>query len=102
VTCVAWNPKNNDVLATGSNDGFARLWDLHPPTKTEDSEQERERALVLGSKPTAMSHKGVEASLKNITAVSWHPDGTVLVTGMCPLAHEITSLASSTGQSICH
>ncbi|ORY27896.1 WD40-repeat-containing domain protein [Naematelia encephala] len=75
VSCLAWNPKNRDVLATASSDGTARLWDFHsddslPPT-----------ALSLSKKPTVIHHKSIESSKKIVTALSWHPDGTVLATG---------------------
>lgn len=78
VTCLAWNPKNTDVLASASNDGYAKLWDLVPADETNSFQGP---ALGLLRKPTGMQHKGVEANLKNITAIDWHPDGTVLATG---------------------
>ncbi|WRT67599.1 uncharacterized protein IL334_004571 [Kwoniella shivajii] len=74
VSCVAWNPKNRDVLATGSGDGTARLWDFTPsPNSTSH--------MIMAKKPTVIHHKSIESSKKNVTAVCWHPDGTMLATG---------------------
>ena len=73
VSCLAWNPKNRDVLATGSNDGTARLWDFHSSSDGH--------ALSLGKKPSVINHKSIDSSKKNVTAVCWHPDGTILATG---------------------
>ncbi|WWC88859.1 uncharacterized protein L201_003774 [Kwoniella dendrophila CBS 6074] len=73
VSCVAWNPKNRDVLATGSNDGTARLWEF---TSTSGHSH-----LKVSKKPTVIHHKSIESSKRNVTAVDWHPDGTMLATG---------------------
>jgi hypothetical protein len=73
VTSLAWNPKNREVLATGSADGTARLWDFAAGAEG--------RALQTTKKPVAIKHTSIESSKKNVTAVSWHPDGTVLATG---------------------
>ncbi|OWZ61060.1 hypothetical protein AYX14_07025, partial [Cryptococcus neoformans] len=73
VSNVAWNPKNVDLLATGSSDGFVRLWDFLPPATAPTA--------TLPSRPTGISHKGIESSKKTITSVAWHPDGTILATG---------------------
>ena len=74
VMTVAWNPKNPEVLATGSSDGTARLWDFKP--QSGDS-----RPVELARKPYVISHKSIESNRKAVTAVAWHPDGTVLATG---------------------
>lgn len=76
MSCLAWNPKNRDVLATGSSDGTARLWDFLAGSDGH--------ALNLTKKPSAINHKSIESSKKNVTAVCWHPDGTVLATGRSP------------------
>lgn len=75
MSTVAWNPKNKDVLATGSGDGTARLWDFHSPTKGDS------KTLEMGKKPYVISHKSIESNKKAVTALAWHPDGTVLATG---------------------
>ena len=73
VSCLAWNPKNRDVLATGSNDGTARLWDFHNSLDGH--------SISLAKKPSVINHKSIDSSKKNVTAVCWHPDGTILATG---------------------
>ncbi|WVQ72929.1 hypothetical protein IAR50_002491 [Cryptococcus sp. DSM 104548] len=79
VSSVAWNPKNVDLLASGSNDGFVRLWEFLPPPSS--STPNPNPSLTLPSRPTGISHKGIESNKKTITAVAWHPDGTILATG---------------------
>jgi transducin (beta)-like 1 len=37
-------------------------------------------ALQLQQKPTSISHKAIDSSKKAVTALAWHPDGTVFVT----------------------
>lgn len=76
VTCLAWNPKDRDVLVTGSSDGTAKLWDFEePPAGAAD------QALQLGRKPASIAHKSIDSGKKAITALVWHPDGTVFATG---------------------
>ena len=72
VICVGWNPSNNESLATGSADGTARLWDF----------ENNEGQVELAKKPLAINHKSIEFNKKAVSAVTWHPDGTVLGTGM--------------------
>lgn len=75
VNCIAWNSKNPDLLASASNDSTARFWELRP------SEEKGANGLVLSSnKATLMSHKSIDGRRKAITALSWHPDGTLLAT----------------------
>ncbi|BEI98495.1 hypothetical protein CcaverHIS631_0307940 [Cutaneotrichosporon cavernicola] len=74
VTCLAWNPKDKEVLVTGSNDGTARRWHF---MEAADSSS---HALQLQQKPTSISHKAIDSSKKAVTALAWHPDGTVFVT----------------------
>ncbi|ODO01373.1 hypothetical protein I350_06192 [Cryptococcus amylolentus CBS 6273] len=81
VSSVAWNPKNVDLLASGSNDGFVRLWEFLPPPPSSSSPPSPNPSLTLPTRPTGISHKGIESNKKTITAVAWHPDGTILATG---------------------
>ncbi|KAK4685049.1 transducin (beta)-like 1, partial [Tremellales sp. Uapishka_1] len=72
VTCVSWNPKNTDVLASAGGDAIARLWDFeNVPDKN---------GLNLVKMPTFMEHRPMERGRKSITSMAWHPDGTVLCT----------------------
>ncbi|WVQ96758.1 hypothetical protein IAU59_003865 [Kwoniella sp. CBS 9459] len=73
VSRVAWNPKNKDVLATCSGDGTARLWEMTPKSDTPTP--------TIHKKPITIAHKSIESNKKNVTAVCWHPDGTMLATG---------------------
>ncbi|KLT40000.1 WD40 repeat-like protein [Cutaneotrichosporon oleaginosum] len=74
VTCLAWNPKDKEVLVTGSNDGTARRWHFM------EASDPSSHALQLQQKPTSISHKAIDSSKKAVTALAWHPDGTVFVT----------------------
>lgn len=75
MTCIAWNPKDKDVLVTGSADGTARLWDFLESPGTPIG------ALQLSKKPLSISHKSIDSGKKAVTALVWHPDGTVFATG---------------------
>lgn len=76
VTCLAWNPKDKEVLVTGSGDGTAKLWDF------VESPGSSSHALQLAKKPSSISHKSIDSGKKAVTALVWHPDGTVFATGM--------------------
>lgn len=60
---------------TGSNDGTARRWHFM------DAADSSSHALQLQQKPTSISHKAIDSSKKAVTALAWHPDGTVFATG---------------------
>ncbi|WOO77786.1 F-box-like/WD repeat-containing protein TBL1XR1-B [Vanrija pseudolonga] len=74
VTCLAWNPKDKDSLVTGSSDGSAKLWDFF------ETEASSGHALQLSKKPVSISHKSIDSGKKAVTALGWHPDGTVFAT----------------------
>ncbi|WVQ80620.1 hypothetical protein IAT38_002725 [Cryptococcus sp. DSM 104549] len=76
VTVVAWNPKDLDTLASGSGDGFVRLWDFQPPASGQSV-----ATLTLKQKSTAVHHQRIESNKKIVDHVAWHPDGTVFTTG---------------------
>lgn len=61
---------------TGSSDGTAKLWDFEEPT-TNGSDL----VLQLSRKPSSIAHKSIDSGKKAITALVWHPDGTVFATG---------------------
>ena len=74
VNCVAWNPKDKEVLVTGSSDGTAKLWNFM-------ESDAKYHALQLVKKPSSISHKSIDTGKKAVTALVWHPDGTVFATG---------------------
>ncbi|TXT13447.1 hypothetical protein VHUM_00814 [Vanrija humicola] len=74
VTCLAWNPKDKDSLVTGSSDGSAKLWDFF------ETDASSGHALQLSKKPVSISHKSIDSGKKAVTALGWHPDGTVFAT----------------------
>lgn len=61
---------------TGSSDGTAKLWDFEEPAAGAS-----DQALQLGRKPASIAHKSIDSGKKAITALVWHPDGTVFATG---------------------
>lgn len=73
--CV-WNPSRQQ-LASGSADGVCRLWGLHAMTP----EQWASNSDV--SLPTSiMPHAKVEGEkYKDVTSITWSPDGQLLATG---------------------
>lgn len=64
------------MLVTGSSDGTAKLWDFEEPAPGST-----DQALRLGRKPASIAHKSIDSGKKAITALVWHPDGTVFATG---------------------
>lgn len=77
VTCVAWNSKNQNLLASASIDSTAKFLEFKPSSPVAGTGS---RGLALASKPTLLSHKSIEGNRKAIHSVSWHPDGTLLAT----------------------
>jgi WD40 repeat protein len=72
---VAWNPKDKEVLVTGSSDGTARLW------KFIESDTKGHALQLVKKPPLSISHKAVDTGKKAVTTLVWHPDGTVFATG---------------------
>jgi WD40 repeat protein len=75
VSALAFNPKNRDVLVSGSGDGTAKLWDFVTQKSGEG------KVLEAARKPTTIAIKTIESNMKAVTCLSWHPDGTVLAVG---------------------
>ncbi|RXK36630.1 hypothetical protein M231_06093 [Tremella mesenterica] len=97
VSCLAWNPTIMDDVATGSSDGTARIWHLTSNEgdlkKGDEGVYESEmgdgkgkgKALRLEKpekdKVLVVTHKSVESSKRAVTAVAWHPSGSLWATG---------------------
>lgn len=60
----AWNPTVPGLLATGAGDATVRIWDLSAPSEAP--------AVCKHLPPT---------QAKNVSAVTWNPDGTLLASG---------------------
>ncbi len=74
--CV-WNPTRKQ-LASGSADGVCRLWGLWEMNKEKWESKESEVTL----KTSIMPHTLIEGEkLKDVTSVTWSPDGKFLATG---------------------
>lgn len=96
VSCLAWNPRNSSVLATGSSDGSARLWEFTDPpglltSKIEDADVDMDepnntgkthtpKTLTLSDK-ILVRHPSIDSTRKTISALAWHPEGSMLATG---------------------
>ena len=74
--CV-WNPVLKQ-LASGSADGMCRLWGLWEMDKAKWESSETELTLSTAIMP----HSAVEGEkYKDVTSVTWSPDGKYLATG---------------------
>ena len=75
-SCV-WNPAMSQV-ASGSSDGMCRLWGLWEMTSEKWASEDSEIPLRTAILPHSM-YAGER--FKDVTSVSWCPDGRYLATG---------------------
>ncbi len=76
-TCV-WNPVHNQ-LASGSADGMCRLWDLSEMTKEKWNLSDN---TTIKLRTSVMPHATfLGERFKDITIITWSPDGLSLATG---------------------
>lgn len=74
VFICAWNP-SSDLLASGSGDSTARIWNLNEPNIFHQNNHQ----LVLRH---CIQRGGTEVpSNKDVTSLDWNSDGTLLATG---------------------
>ncbi|KAG1377706.1 hypothetical protein G6F61_006497 [Rhizopus arrhizus] len=68
VFSCAWNPITTSLLASGSGDATARLWNVP---------EDKEAAI----QPIILNHLPNLNDNKDVTTLDWNPTGTLLVTG---------------------
>jgi len=74
VFMCAWNPIHTNLIATGSGDASARIWEMAGPDA---------RAGLVGGTSRLLQH-GTNASdkkNKDVTTLEWSPNGEMLATG---------------------
>ncbi|CEH15800.1 Beta-transducin family (WD-40 repeat) protein [Ceraceosorus bombacis] len=72
----AWNPAVPSLLASGAGDATVRIWDLASLGDSPEGESDDERAVT----PIVCKHLP-PTHAKNIAALEWNPDGTLLASG---------------------
>jgi transducin (beta)-like 1 len=72
VFMCAWNPVYTDLIATGSGDASARIWQMAGPTAKDGCGESR--LLPHGTDPKDVKNK-------DVTTLEWSPDGMLLATG---------------------
>ncbi|CBJ29893.1 conserved unknown protein [Ectocarpus siliculosus] len=75
VFMCAWNPKY-DLLASGSGDSTARIWQISPKLRGSKVAEEASRTSMV------LKHsKEVGDKNKDVTTLEWNREGTLLATG---------------------
>eukprot|EP00873_Tetraselmis_striata_P036107 jgi/Tetstr1/456371/TSEL_043106.t1 len=75
VFVCAWNPTTS-MLASGSGDSTARIWEANPGPCGPDAQANCRDPIVLEH----CNSKSKEKS-KDVTTLGWNPEGTLLATG---------------------
>ncbi|GAU93188.1 hypothetical protein RvY_05166 [Ramazzottius varieornatus] len=77
VFICAWNPKM-DILASGSGDSTARIWNLMDP----DSREAKSCVLWHAErKPNVQQAEPVQKGVHDVTSLDWNKEGQCLCTG---------------------
>ena len=76
---VAWNPVNNNVLATGAGDATARLWRL--PETPSRSPQDTASIILRHTGTNETNSKNSKKEKGDVANLEWNNIGTQLVTG---------------------
>ncbi len=74
--CV-WNPVKKQI-ASGSADGVCRLWGLWMMNKDKWNGQDQDISVITAIMPHC---EHPEQKLRDVTSISWSPQGNVLATG---------------------
>lgn len=83
VLCVAWHPKNENILASGATDGTCRLWDVRRSASSLgvlDMEDSIEITGYDGRGTGARRRERGKAHAGAVNGLAWTEDGQFVVT----------------------
>ena len=80
VAAVAWDPSGS-LLATGSEDGIARIWTYVLSSSFQTRVIARELIRIMGDRPSGDLHLVLSMHQRAINSLRWAPSGTLLLTG---------------------